>query len=159
MMPMRKAVSPLIGGVLIVVFTLAIGGIVSIFLRDVVNQQTQEISENSKTGCRYATADIDDIAWDNTTIPPTLRFTIASTGTKNLKIEDIRIIYTPNSSLASVLANFTETTLVAGDEVAVRITKDASNANIDYRIERVRLITDCPSNVIEAERSEISIVN
>lgn len=155
----KKGVSPLIGGVLIVVLTLAIGGIVSTFLKGLVDQQADEISANAKTGCRYATADLDDIAWDNTTVPPTLRFTVASTGTKNLKINDIRIIYTPNSSLSSVLANFTPTTLVAGDELSVRITKDESNANIDYRIERVRLVTECPSNVIEAERSEISIVN
>lgn len=156
---MRKAVSPLIGGVLVVVLTLAIGAVVATFLRGLVDQQTEEISANAKTGCRYATADIDSPAWDNTTIPPTLRFNVLSTGTKNLKINQVRIIYTPNSTLASVLGNFTATTLTAGDALAVRITKDTNNANIDYRVDKIRLVTECPSNVIEAERSEISIVN
>ncbi len=152
----RKGLSPLIAVVLLIAFTMAIGGFLSSWLQELVHIQTDTATENSDAGCIYATFNAEDATY-NASGDNKLIFDIASTGTRDINIKQItitalnmnRIVYTNPE-------NFTGT-ISAGDEIGIVLTV---NTAAIPNISRIRIIPyDCPQNADEIKRDEITHYN
>ena len=150
----RKGVSPLIAVVLLIAFTLAIGGFMSTWLQDLTRTQAEDASERASAGCVYATINADNVVF-NTSGEEYLKLTITNAGTKNVYIDKIRV--TGEDSNMTIL-NSTQMPasglLFSGDEVRYSFNLSGRGiANISY----VRIIpTDCPQSAITIGGDEIS---
>lgn len=152
----RKGVSPLIAVVLLIAFTMAIGGFLSSWLQELVHSQADTATENSDAGCIYATFNAEDATY-NASGNNKLIFDIASTGTRDISIKQITITAMNMSrQVYTSPANFTGT-ITAGDEVGIVLNIDTA---IIPNISRIRIIPyDCPQNADEIKRDEITIYN
>ncbi len=149
----RKGISPLIASVLLIAFTLAIGAFMSSWLNDVTRKQTSEATENSRPECQFANLNIQNVTLANST-DKKLRIDVENTGTKNVAINNIRLIYNDDKS---TYANFTRTTIYAGDLYSLTMYNTTDNGSIRPDIRKLRLVTDCPNNNIEYLGSSVTI--
>lgn len=149
----KKGVSPLIASVLLIAFTLSIGAFMSTWLQDITKKQTSEATESSKPECQYASLNIQNISFTNTTTK--LRIDVENTGTKSVAIRSIRIIYSNDSNAE---ANFTRTVIKAGDSYTLVMYNTTDNSSIRADIRKLRLVTDCPNNNLEYLGSSITII-
>ncbi len=148
----KKGISPLIASVLLIAFTLSIGAFLSTWLQDITKKQTSETVENSKPECQFASLNIQNVTFTNTTTK--LRIDVENTGTKSVAIRSIRIIYSNDSNTE---ANFTRTTINAGDSYTLVMYNTTNNSSIRENIRKLRLVTDCPNNNLEYLGSSITI--
>lgn len=152
----RKGVSPLIAVVLLIAFTLAIGGFLSSWLQNITHTQTDSATEYADAGCIYATFNAEDATY-NASGDNKLIFDIGSTGTRDVYIKKITVT-APNTSRIDYTSpqNFTGT-ISAGDEIGIALTIDTS---IVPNISKVRIIpSDCPQNAAEIKNTEITTYN
>lgn len=155
----RVGVSVFLASVLLIAFTIAIGAFLSGFFKNITTEQAEEIKQQSDPACQFSQINIDNPTWDNTTIPPTFRFVIASTGTHDLEITGVRFLYNAADNYASVKGNFTPTKVEAGDSLSVQIIKNTDGGNISRNIDVVRLVTECPNQNIEVQDEEITFID
>jgi len=150
----RKGVSPLIAAVLLIAFTLAIGGFLSGWLQQITRSQTEAANEYSDAGCIYATFNTEDATF-NATGDSKLVFDIVNTGTRDVDINQITIT-SGNMSQRLVLTspqNFSGT-VSTGDKVSMSLNIDPA---FMPNISRVRIIPgDCPQNANEIKGTEIT---
>lgn len=149
----KKGVSPLIASVLLIAFTLSIGAFMSTWLQDITKKQTSETVENSKPECQFASLNVQNVTFTNTTTK--LRIDVENTGTKSVAIRSIRIIYSNDSNAE---ANITRTTINAGDSYTLVMYNTTDNSSIRENIRKLRLVTDCPNNNIEYLGSSITVI-
>ncbi len=152
----RKGLSPLIAVVLLIAFTLAIGGFLSTWLQEIVHTQADTATESADAGCIYATFNAEDPTF-NASGSSKLVFDISNTGTRDVNIKQITITAMNMSRLTYTSPeNFTGT-ISAGDKMPVVLTIDSA---IIPNISRVRIIPyDCPQNADEIKREEITHYN
>ena len=155
----RKGINPLRASALLIAFPIAIGIWLSGFFRDLATEQADEIKEQATPACQFAQINIDNPTWDNTTVPATLRMTISSTGTRDLEIRGLTVLYDSNENFRSVKGNFSKKTVEAGDAISMVVTEDTDGQNISNHIDIVLLVTECPNQNIEIENSEIRFIN
>ncbi|MFH1126576.1 MAG: archaellin/type IV pilin N-terminal domain-containing protein [archaeon] len=149
----RKGVSPLIAVVLLIAFTLAIGGFLSSWLQEFTHEQTDLATENADAGCIYATFNAEDATY-NASGSNKLIFDVKSTGTRDINIKQITVTALNMSRLSYTSPNNFSGTVNAGDEIGIVLTIDPA---IIQNISRVRIIpSDCPNNADEIKREEIT---
>lgn len=150
----RKGVSPLIAAVLLIAFTLAIGGFLSGWLQQITRDQTEATKKYADSGCIYATFNTEEATF-NATGDSKLVFDIISTGTRDININQITVTSTNMSQrlLFTSPQNFSGT-VNTGDKVSMSLNIDSS---VVSAISRVRIIPgDCPQNANEIKGSEIT---
>lgn len=149
----KKGISPLIASVLLIAFTLSIGAFMSTWLQDVAKKQTQATVDNSKPECQFATLNIQNVTYTNSTAR--LRIDVEDTGTKSIAINSIRLIYSDDKSTEAV---FNKTTINAGDSNALLVYNTTTNGSVRPDIRKLRIVTECPNNNLEYSGSSISII-
>ena len=149
----KKGVSPLIASVLLIAFTLSIGAFMSTWLQEITKKQTSEAAENSKPECQFANLNIQNVTFTNSTTK--LRIDVENTGTKSVAIRSVRIIYSNDSNAE---ANFSRTTINAGDSYVLTMYNTTDNASINENIRKLRLVTDCPNNNLEYSGSSMTVI-
>ena len=155
----KKGISPLIASVMLIGFTIAIGAFLAGFFKNLATNQAEEIEQQANPACQFSQVNVDDPTWDNTTVPPTFRMTIVSTGTHDLKINSVRFLYTSAQNFSSVKGNYSEQTVEAGDSLSIQITKDTNGNDISKEIDKVRLVSECSNQNIEIEGDEITYIS
>ncbi len=154
-MPLRKraGVSPLIAAVLLIAFTLAIGGFLSTWLQDMARTQTEAASQNADAGCAYMNFNSRN-ATLNASGTSMLVLTLENSGTRNAIINTIRVTgENLNSTVFSHPSNFIGT-LNSGDEIMVGL---AINRTWIDSIATIRIIpADCPQTAISIKGSEVA---
>lgn len=149
---MKKGVSPLIAVVLLIAFTLAIGGFVSTWMYDITKSQTTEVVTRSKPECAFAYLNVisNTSEFDNTT--DTLSFQIENTGTKSVEITDIQVIYDNGTQ---VKTNWGARTLASNEIMSITNVTENGSATINNSIKKVRILTDCPGKILDIAGGEI----
>lgn len=150
--PDKKGISPLIASVLLIAFTLSIGAFMSTWLQDVTKKQTKETVDNSKPECQFASLNIQNVTFTNSTTK--LRIDVENTGTKSVAINSIRLIYSDDKNAET---NFTRTTINAGDSYTLVMYNTTTNGSIRPDIRKLRLVTDCPNNNLEYLGTSITL--
>lgn len=148
----RSGVSPLIAAVLLIAFTLAIGGFMSTWLQEMARGQTETASKNANAGCSYLNINSKNATF-NASGSNQLVLKIENSGTKNAVIDKIRVTASNlNTTTYSSPANFTGT-LSSGDEITIALDINTTRIN---SISGVRIIpADCPQSAITIAGSEI----
>jgi len=145
----RKGISPLLATVLMIAFTIAIGGFVSSWMSETAKHQTEIAVNNSDPGCVYASIDARNIYF-NSSGTEKLKFDVRNTGTRTLTVNKIRVLAeNANNTL------FENTyTLYPGDELPVSLQIDTNTID---NISSVRIIpSQCPTKAITIEGTEIN---
>lgn len=148
----RPGVSPLIAAVLLIAFTLAIGGFMSTWLQEMARSQTESATKNADAGCSYLNINARNATY-NASGDNKLVLTLENAGTRSAIIDKIRVSATNlNTTTFSNPANFSGT-LDSGDEISIGLNIDSAKIpSISY----VRVIpADCPQSAIEIKGSEI----
>lgn len=148
----KKGVSPLIAAVLLIAFTLAIGGFMSTWLQQISKSQTETATKNSDAGCSYLNINVNNATF-NASGNNRLLLTIENAGTRNAVVDKIRVTGANlNTTTYSNPTNFTGT-LNSGDEIIVALTINTTYIPV---ISGVRIIpADCPQSAISVKGSEI----
>lgn len=149
----RAGVSPLIAAVLLIAFTLAIGGFMSTWLQSMARSQTETASQNANAGCAYMNFNSNNATF-NASGNAMLILTLENAGTRNTVISTIRVTgENLNSTLYTHPENFTGT-LNSGDEIMVGLV---INTTWIDSITRIRVIpAECPGNAIDVAGSEVT---
>lgn len=153
MMRKRAGVSPLIAAVLLIAFTLAIGGFLSTWLQNMARTQTESASQNADAGCAYMNFNSRNATF-NASGTSMLILTLENSGTRNAIISTIRVTgENINSTTYSHPSAFTGT-LNSGDEIMVGL---AINTTWIDSIATIRIIpADCPQTAISIKGSEVT---
>jgi flagellin-like protein len=151
-----KGISPMIATVLLIAFTVAIGGIISIWLTTYTTTTTETISKESETRmtCMYAGIALRNLKFNNSY----LTGNIENTGSIKLSDINLHIIY-QNASVEKI-----PLCLIGG------IAKSCSTSNITLsqrdlisfnvsagsNYDKIRVTSNCAEGTDEAERSEVA---
>lgn len=148
-----KGVSPLIAAVLLIAFTLAIGGFMSSWLQNMARTQTETASKNADAGCSYLNINPTNATF-NASGDNRLVLTIENSGTRNAIIDKIRVTgQNLNTTTYSNPANFSGT-LNSGDEITIAVTVNTSYID---SVSGVRIIpADCPQSAATLSGSEVT---
>ncbi len=145
----KKGISPILAGVLMIAFTIAIAGFVSSWMSQTAKTQTENAVNNSDPGCVYANLDARKIYF-NSSGTEKLKFNLKNTGTRTLTVEKIRVM--AENSNSTVFTN--KYTLYAGDELPVSLQIDTDTIDT---ISAVRIIpTECPTVAFTIEGTEVN---
>lgn len=154
----RKGISPLIAIVILIAITLAIGVFMAIWLQQVARTQTEAALIAGAPECRFVFLTSENEQWENVSNVGTLTFDVINSGSANVSIEDVRIIYTNGTS---VLANRTTSGLpadmYAGDRIPIKVNETATGADVGLGISYVRILTTCSNANFEIAGNEITI--
>lgn len=145
----RTAMSTFLAMVLMVLFTMVVGGFVGSWMIDTAKSQTENAINNSDAGCVYASINVRNIYY-NASGTEKIRFTIENTGTRTLTIDKIRVI--GNNSNSALF----ETVYKAypGDEIPVIEQIDSMAIP---QISSIRVIpSECPTKAVTIRGTEIN---
>lgn len=118
---------------------MVIGGFIAGWFQTFTIEQTTEISESAKAKCNYARLTDKNQIYDST--QNLLKFQVENTGTADVEIQKIQIIYDDDTS---VVANFTKATVRAGELLSIKENYTNSDVLIRADIKSVRIVTECP---------------
>ncbi len=140
----RKGISPLIATVLLIAFTIAVGGIISTWLIGYTTTHTSEVSSRSgiELTCIYGGVSISSLKYCNS------RFSgiIENTRTIDLGNLTLQIIY-QNSTSQKINLN---SSLQPVEQLSFNLT------GVDSTYDKIRIMTNCSSVHDDASRSDVS---
>lgn len=145
----RTAMSTFLAMVLMVLFTMVVGGFVGSWMIDTAKSQTEHAVNNSDAGCVYASINVRNIYY-NASGTEKIKFTIENTGTRTLTINKIRVIGNNSNSVLF------ETSYKAypGDEIPVIEQIDSMAIP---QISSIRVIpSECPTKSVTIRGIEIN---
>lgn len=89
-----KAISPMIAVVLLIAFTVAIGGLVSVWFSNLTSSQTATVqsSAESLANCAASTLTVSEVRWGTTGTSRLVNVTVHSGGEENLKNVSITVV-------------------------------------------------------------------
>lgn len=153
-----KAISPLIATVLLIAFTVAVGGILSLWLTTFTKSQTTIVGQRSETDlqCSYGAISISDLKY--------------SSGGRTLsgRIENTRIISLGNITLQIIWANssLTKYNLCLVNNVANNCSSAnlslvpreviTFNVSVSSDYSKIRVYTNCSAVFDEATSADVS---
>ncbi|MBW6462268.1 MAG: hypothetical protein K0B07_04440 [DPANN group archaeon] len=145
----RTAMSTFLAMVLMVLFTMIVGGFVGSWMIDTAKSQTENAINNSDSGCVYASINVRNIYYNDSGTEK-IRFTIENTGTRTLTINNIRVIGNNSNS-----ALFESIYMVyPGDEIPVIEQIDSLAIP---KISSIRVIpSECPTKAVTIQGYEIN---
>lgn len=145
----NKAISPLIATVLLIAFTIAVGGIISVFLTGFSKTQTKEVTIRSETEltCIYGGISISSLKYCNSR----LSGIVENTRTISLGNLTLQIIYQNQSSEKINLNDST------GRMISLQPAELYSfNLSIPSNYDKIRIMTNCTTVSDTASRSDVS---
>ncbi len=145
----KKAMSPLIAGVLLVVMTVTVATLVSSWMKSTAKTQTEKALKNNDIECNYVYLAPENPEFNKTGLNE-LRFELYNRGDIDANINRITVI--DNESNKQVFNN--SYYIYAGDMELVILELNMSKLKNIYD---VRIIPEnCPSKAVEIEDSEIT---
>lgn len=155
-MPFKKGISPMIATVLLIAFTIAVGGLVSVWMTSFTKTTTGEVStqEETKIYCSYAGISISGLNYCNLYLWGTVENTnLKPIGNITLQIfwdnaTTPKKIYLCQNGSACVTASAME--LSPGEFTTFNVSVGGSN------YDKVRVYTNCSDVDDEASRAYIS---
>lgn len=111
-----KAISPMIAVVLLIAFTVAIGGLVSVWLSTLTSSQTGtiQVSAENLAKCASSTLAASEVRWASPGTSRIVNVTITSGGTENLKNITITVAGPGGSTNSPKFFNGTGDDLIPG---------------------------------------------
>ncbi len=145
----RTAMSTFLAMVLMVLFTMVVGGFIGSWMIDTAKTQTENAVNNSDAGCVYASINVRNIYY-NASGTEKIKFTIENTGTRTLTINKIRVLAdNSNSTLFESIYK-----AYPGDEIPV---SEQIDSNIIDSISSIRVIpSECPTKAVTIKGTEIN---
>ncbi len=161
----KKGVSPLIAVVLLIAFTLAIGGFMSGWLHTVTQSQSEKAVESSKPDCFFVYLGTANEEWNRSSyIPKTLSIDVENTGTKNVDLLELTLVLDNGSTIlynvttdlylyenTSRYVNGNNTVLLKSNTFKQILLYDVNNS-----IRLVKITSDCPGKIITVKGDEIT---
>ncbi|NOQ55399.1 MAG: hypothetical protein GQ477_01190 [Nanohaloarchaea archaeon] len=145
----RPAMSTFLAMVLMVLFTMVVGGFVGSWMIDTAKTQTENAVNNSDAGCVYASINVRNIYY-NASGTERIKFTIENTGTRTLTIDKIRVL---GNNAQSILFESVYK-VYPGDEIPVIEQIDSLAIP---SISSIRVIpSECPTKAVTILGTEIN---
>ncbi len=138
-MKSRKAISPFIAVALLLAVTMTVGAFLAGWFHTYTESQTAQVEESAKAKCNFVTLNDKSQAYDST--HKLLTFQLENTGTADVKIEKVQIIYDDDDAFVT---NFTVETLRAGELLAFKENYTDAGVLLRADIKSVRVVTECP---------------
>jgi flagellin-like protein len=154
-----KGISPLIATVLLIAFTIAVGGIISIWLTGYTTTTTEIISEESEAriACIGAGISLRDLKFNSTI--SYLTGNIENTGTVKLGDIDLHILYQnasvekiPLCLIGGVAKNCTKSNITLSQRDIVSF-----NVSSGSTYNKIRVTSNCSEATDEAESDEVTV--
>lgn len=156
---MKKAVSPLIATVLLIAITLAIGGFMSLWTQQIARSQTEQAVGASKPECAYVSYDVKNATYD--TVTNRTKFDVENTGTKNILIDKVQIVYVDDMSTYAAQDNGTilpSKRLDVGTKEPFNFGNTTTNSTVRQDMRYIRVISsDCPTRTVEVTSTQITV--
>jgi flagellin-like protein len=139
-----KGVSPLIATILLIAFTIAVAGILSVWLTSFARTQSQAIGDRSSYEliCSYGGVSLSGMSY--------------SGGWLTGKIENTRTIPLGNLSIQIIYTNFTSQKVNIFADLSPR-EEYPFNISASSNYETIRVITNCSSVYDEVSAGDVSV--
>lgn len=146
-MPVRKAVSPLLAAVLLVIITIAVASIVNKAMTGFAEQQAQEIESSARTECYSVFLSATNPVFSNSSQAITM--ILENTGTADALVTRVQVIAnnTEQASSEPLLS-------VPAGGVSPLTISSVSQAVYDD-LDMVRIVSDCPDKSITLYKADI----
>ncbi len=145
----RKALSPFIASVILILITIMIGSLLASWSQDFAQDQVDTVNENSRPECNYVFINLVDAEYDNTTTN-VLSLILENTGTSDTQINSVQVFY-DNFTQSYVDAGRFPLDLEAGGMQPLQF--DLAD-NIKY----VQVVSSCPEKSIKIYKSDITFI-
>ncbi len=123
-----KAISPMIAVVLLIAFSVAIGGLVSVWFSTLTSTQTGIVQSGAENlaKCATSTLAVDEVRWLATGSSRTVNVTVSSGGLENLKNITITVTGPGGSTNSPKFFNGTGDDFIPGSTYATSINVTAN---------------------------------
>ncbi len=119
-----KAISPMIAVVLLIAFTVAVGGLLSVWFASLTTSQTSTISSGSEAlaKCASSSLAISEVRYPSSGSPRLVNVTLTSSGSQNLKNITITVVGGGASTNSVVFFNASGDDMIPGTAFATSIS-------------------------------------
>ena len=159
---MNKGVSPLIATVLLIAFTIAVGGIISVWLTSFTTTTTQTVGKQSEAQiiCGTGGIQLSNVGFCS----PNITGYVSNTGSISLGNITFTVLYTNTSremfytqynggSISKLSSCCGNLTMLPGEKYWFNFSIGGSNYEI------IRVVTNCTTITDEVEKSKSEITN
>lgn len=138
-----KAISPLIASVLLIAFTVAVGGVLSVWITSFTTSSTQTVEEQATTSlaCSYGGVSLSNLKYCG----GGLSGRVENTGNIALGNITIQIVY----ANASMQKHYRNVTIEVGEI-------DSFNVSCSSGYDKIRVSTNCSTVYDEEDSSKVS---
>ena len=156
---MLKGISPLVATVLLIAFTVAVGGIVSVWILGFSRTQTSLVGKEAKESiiCSYASIALSDVSYCSTT--STLSGKIENTGSVVIGDIKLSIILTNGTILENPLCEAGGKVIKCSSaNLTLGVREIASfNLSSSSNYDLIRVSTNCSTCYDEIESSDVTL--
>ena len=144
-----KAISPMIAVVLLIAFTVAVGGLLSVWFTTITTSQTSTVQASGESlgKCAQNSLDIESVKYPSSLSPRIVNVTVASVGTQSVKNLTITVVSSGGTATSIKFFNATGDDMSAGTVFATTINA----SNITLPPELVKVNAFCQGRSIAAE--------